>query len=140
MRRLSRGFLITVSALNGAAGLICGLMLIAKPDGSLLQMGALVPVMRALPLADVFFRDFAWLGVAMLVALATPNLTALVMLVRRNANQYIATLVSAILLIAWCGFELMYMFNFAAVGYLVVAVLSLVASMMLRRPAAEAGA
>ena len=131
--RFARGFLLVVSILNGVLGLICGLLLLARPDGSLMQMGALLPVIETFPLADVFFRDFLWIGIAMLLVLAIPNLIAATMLIRRKDNQYRATLSAAILLVLWCGFEMVYMFNVAAVGYLVVALISIVCSVVLTR-------
>jgi hypothetical protein len=137
MRRLARGFLILVSVLNGLAGLICGVLFIAGPNGHLLQAGALLPVIRTLPLANVFFRDFLWIGVAMLLALGLPNLIAAVMLLYRSGKQYVATLAAGVLLVLWCGFEFIFMFNVLAVGYFVVGVLSVLCSilLLLRAPA-----
>ena len=111
MRRVARGFLIVVSILNGLAGLVCGLLFIAAPDGRLLQAGALLPVIGALPLANVFFRDFVWIGVAMLLVLGLPNTVAAVMLLRRNKRQYVATLLTGVLLLLWCSFEMAFMLN-----------------------------
>jgi hypothetical protein len=140
MRRVARAFLIVVSILNSFAGLVCGVMLIVKPDGRLLQMGALLPVVKTMPLSNIFFRDFFWIGVAMLLGLGIPNLIAAVMLVRRSEKQYLATLVAGVLLVLWCSFEFVYMFNVPAVGYFVVGVLSILCSVSLLRPAAEASA
>jgi hypothetical protein len=133
MSRVARGFLIVVCALNGVAGLVCGVLFLAGPDGRFLQAGALRPVIATLPLATVFFRDFFWIGVAMLLALGLPNLVATVMLLRRSEGQYIASLVAGILLMLWTGFELIFMFNVAAVGYFLVGVLALVCSIFLLR-------
>ncbi|MGV8083624.1 MAG: hypothetical protein AB2L09_08360 [Coriobacteriia bacterium] len=135
MQRIARTFLVIVSVLNGVSGLLCGALLIAQPSGSLMQMGALLPSVQRMPLADVFFRDFRWTGIAMLVALAAPNLTASVLLLRRHRKQYVAALVAAIFLAAWCSFELVYIFNAPAVGYLVIAIVSIAASLMLMRRA-----
>ena len=135
MRRVARGYLIGVSVLNGFLGLVCAALLLLSPDGRFLGMGVLLPVIRAFPMAEVFFRDFFWIGVVMLVALGLPNLIAAVMLVTRSDKQYIATLVAGVLLLLWCGFELIYMFNIAAVGFFVVAVLSILASALLLKPA-----
>jgi branched-subunit amino acid transport protein len=132
--------LIVVTILNGMAGLVCGLLLLAKPDGSYLQAGALLPVLKTLPLASFFFRDFAWIGVAMLLALGVPNLIAAVMLLRQSEKQYVASLVAGVLLIAWCSFELIYLFNFAAVGYFFVGALSVLCSVLLARPTARSSA
>jgi len=132
MRRLARGYLIVVSVLNGLAGLICGVLLLVRPDGALLQAGALLPVIGSLPLASVFFRDFTWIGLAMLLVLGIPNTVAAVLLVRRASHQYIAALVSALLLMAWTAFELVFMYNVAALGYFAVGTLSLIAVLVLR--------
>jgi hypothetical protein len=138
MRRLARGYLMAVSVLDGLAGLVCGVLFVARPDGSLLQAGALRSVIRAMPLADVFFRDFFWIGVAMLLVLGIPNLVATVMLVRRSRRRYGATLVAGALLLLWTGFEMIYMMNGLAVGYFVVGALSVLASDRLLRTAADA--
>ena len=135
MRSLARGFLIVVSVLNGLAGVVCGVLFIAGPDGHLLQAGALLPVIAALPLASVFFRDFFWIGVVMLLVLGLPNLIAAVLLLRRSAKQYVAALLAATLLMLWCSFEMAFMLNGLAVGYLVVGVLSALCSIFLLRAA-----
>lgn len=135
MRRVARGFLITISIINGIMGLVCAVLLLLAPDGRNLGMQVLLPTIATFPLADTFFRDFVWIGIAMLLGLGIPNLLAAVMLLRRSGMQYVVTLVAGVLLILWCAFELLYMFNVAAVGFLVVGVLAVVASVVLRASA-----
>ena len=134
MRKVARGVLIAVSILNGVAGFVCGVLFLAGPDGRLMQAGALLPVVQRLPLASVFFRDFVWIGVAMLLVLGIPNSIAAVMLLRNNVSQYVAALVAALLLILWCSFELVFMFNALAVGYFSVGLISAGSSIVLMRP------
>ena len=131
MARVARGFLIVVSILNGLAGIVCGVLFIAGPDGRFMQAGALLPVVQQLPLATVFFRDFVWIGVVMLLVLGIPNSIAAVMLLRKSSKQYLVTLAAGILLILWCGFELVFMFNALAVAYFVVGLLSILSSIVL---------
>jgi ABC-type iron transport system FetAB permease component len=57
------------------------------------------------------------------------------MLIRRSEKRYVVALSAAVLLILWCGFEIIFMFNVAAVGYLAVGVMSALASVLLLRPA-----
>ena len=133
MRRLARGYLIAVSILNGLAGLVCGVLFILRPDGSLLQAGALLPTIRMLPLADVFFQDFLWIGVAMLLVLGIPNTIAAAMLIRRSGGEYVATMAAGVLLVMWTAFELVFMYNALAVGFFVAGGLSIVASLVLTR-------
>jgi len=138
--RVARIFLIVVSVVNGLLGIVCAVLLFVQPDGRFLQAGALLPVIKTLPLASVFFQDFRWIGVAMLLVLGIPNTIAAVMLLRRSKKQYLATLGAAVLLVLWCSFELLYMFNGAAVGYFVVGVISFACSVALMKPAAPADA
>lgn len=133
MRRAARVYLIVVSILNGLAGLVCGVLFIASPDGSLMGFQPLLAVVQTLPLADIFFRDLWWIGVAMLLMLAVPNLAATVTLLRQGAHQYRVTLAAAVLLMLWCGFEIAFMFNVAAVGYFVVGAVSAFCSVWLLR-------
>lgn len=131
MERTARGFLIAVSALNGVLGLVCAVLLLLRPDGRFLGLQVLLPVIGEFPLAGIFFRDFLWIGSVMLLALGLPNLVALVMLLRRASAQYGATLIAGLLLLLWCAFELVYMFNVAAVAYLAIGVASASASLWL---------
>jgi hypothetical protein len=135
MQRVARGFLIVVSILNGVAGLVCGVLFIAGPDGRFLQAGALLTVIQELPLASFFFQDFAWIGVAMLLVLGVPNSVATVMLLRKCEDQYLATLFAGVLLLLWTGFELIFMSNALAVGYFIIGLVSVLSSIMLRRTA-----
>jgi hypothetical protein len=135
MGRVARGFLILVSILNGVAGLVCGVLFIAGPDGRLMQAEALLPVVQGLPLSSVFFEDFLWIGVAMLLVLGVPNSAAAVMLLRKSQSQYLATLGAGALLVLWCGFELIFMINALAVGYFVIGLVSVLCSILLLRRA-----
>lgn len=140
MRRSARVFLILASVLNGLAGLVCGVLFVLSPDGSLMGFEPLVDVVRTLPLADVFFRDLLWIGIAMLLALGLPNAVATVMLLRRSSHQYALTLLAGVLLMLWTGFEIVFMFNIAALVYFVVGALAVLCSVMLRRAAAPGSA
>jgi len=139
VRRIARIWLLVVSALNGGAGIVCGFLLVARPDGSLLMASALLPVIKRFPLADVFFRDMFWIGVAMLLVLGIPNLIAFVALLRRYDRQYQLSLAAAALLMLWCGFEMPFMFNYAAVGYFSVGAISAAFSVWMLGASREAG-
>lgn len=137
--RAARVWLIVVSVLNGLLGLVCGVLLLLRPDGGLLGMQVLLPVIGSFPLAGIFFRDFLWIGIVMLLALGIPNAVAAVLLIRHHAAQYQVTFASAVLLVAWCAFELVYMYNVAALAFLFVGATSAVASLWLMKRPAVAG-
>jgi len=140
MLKAARVFLIVISILNGVAGLVCGVLFLISPDGSLMGFQPLLPVIATLPLAEVFFQSLTWIGIAMLLALGIPNTVASVMLLRRHPAQYTVTLIAAVLLMLWTGFELIFMYNVGAVGYFIVGVLCALCSVMLIRKGASADA
>jgi hypothetical protein len=131
MGKAARTSLVVVSILNGAAGLVCGMLFVAAPDGRLMQAGALLPIVQGLPLANIFFQDFLWIGVAMLLVLGVPNSAAAVMLFCKSRYQYTATMFAGTLLVLWCGFELIFMINALAVGYFIIGLVSIVFSVLL---------
>ena len=133
MSKVARGALIAVSVLNGIAGLVCGVLFLVSPDGSLMGFEPLLAVIGTLPLADVFFRDLTWIGVAMLLVLGIPNAVAVGALVRRASAQYTVTLAVGVLLMLWTGFELVFMYNAAAMGYFIVGGISVALSVYLKR-------
>jgi hypothetical protein len=93
-----------------------------------------------MPLANVFFQDFLWIGIAMLLVLGIPNTVATVLLVRKSASQYRATLATGILLLLWTGFELIFMPNGLAIGYFVVGIVVVAASVLLGRTTVQRSA
>jgi EamA domain-containing membrane protein RarD len=138
MQRFARGYVLVVSVLNGLAGLVCGVLFLIAPDGRLLQAGALLPVIARLPLASVFFQDFVWIGIAMLLVLGVPNTVAVVMLIRRQQKEYVFSLAAGVLLALWTGFELAFMYNVPALGYFIVGVLEIAAGALLMKSGSDA--
>ena len=61
------------------------------------------------------------------------------MLLRKSENQYFATVAAGTLLLLWCSFELVFMFNVLAVGYFVVGLISIACSVLLLRPSRAEG-
>ncbi len=137
MRKAARILLVLVSVINGVAGLMTGTLFIASPSGSLMGWEPLVSVVRTLPLADIFFRHLMWIGIAMLLVLAIPNAAAAVMLIRRAPGQYAACIIAGALLMLWTGFELVFMYNVAAVAYFMIGALSVLCAAWLHRGAAQ---
>ena len=119
--RITRFFLLAVSIVNALSALVCGVLLVVAPDGSLMAAGELIPVVATLPLAQIFFQDLLWIGIAMLLVLCIPNATASILLMRRAMSQYQAAIFANALIMMWCTFQFFYMFNWLAVFYFVLA-------------------
>ena len=127
-----RGFVLVTTLFNGIAGLICGLLFIGWPDGSLMAAEGMIPMLQTFPLADIFFRDFLWIGIAMILVLGIPSTIAGIMLLRKTAHQYIGSLVAAVLVLLWCMAEMPFLPNPLCLFFGVVALLQITASICLR--------
>jgi len=133
--KAARPFLFVVSALNALAGLICGVLLIAAPDGSLMAAGELLPVVATFPLAYLFFQDLRWIGIAMLLVLWIPNELAVLALWFKHRLQYTVVVITNIAMMLWCTFQFIFMFNWLAVVYFVLGALMVIAAIYLSRRA-----
>ena len=130
MSKAARIFLIAANLANGIAGIVCGLLFVAAPDGALMGAadGGLLEIVQAFPLSEVFFRDFRWIGFAMLLAIGLPGMVAAVALLRREHNRYRWSLLAGVFLFAWCTIEMLFMPNWLCVLYAIVAALTIVLS------------
>jgi len=136
MKQSGRIVLLVISLLNGIAGLVCGVLMIVRPDGSLMAMQSVIPVLRRTPfLGALFFRDLLWVGIVMLLALGIPSSFAAVMTLRKHCWMYRSQLFAGICLLLWCITELFIIPNPVVVGYLVVGIVQVVLAISLRAPA-----
>lgn len=103
---------IGIGAYAGAA------MMFISPDGSMFGMEPLLPLIRELPLPDLFFRDFIWSGIALLVVNGLTNTAAFILLKRENRYGSIAGAVCGIILVLWTALQLLYLFGFNFMSFI----------------------
>jgi len=126
-----RPFLIATNAFNGAAGIVCGLLFILAPDGRLMGAGdgRLLEMVQNFPFPHVFFQDFRWIGIAMLLALGIPGTAATVALLRRIEPQYLIAYTSSRLLFLFCLVEVIFLPNPLVIVFMIIAVVQTVCIM-----------
>lgn len=131
MLRFCRMLLMVICIVNGVSALICGPLMFLAPDGSLMGMQALIGEMQAFPLADVFFQDLFWSGIALLMVNGIPNLITTVLLFKKHPFAYRAGIICGVLLVLWSVFECIYIPNPLSIGYLVVGIIQTSAAVYL---------
>ena len=117
MARGIQQFILWVSAINAVCALICGVLFIGWPDGSLMSAGEMLDYIAAFPFAQIFFRDFRWIGIAMLLVLCLPNAVAIYALRSCWNARFRIVAVANMAMMLWCSFQFVYLFNWLAVGY-----------------------
>lgn len=81
--------------------------------------GALLPLLQQLPLADVFFQNFIWSGIVLLLVNGVTNTVAFILLAKKHQLGALAGLASGIILMLWILVEyLIFGFNFLSNIYL----------------------
>lgn len=126
---IARRVLLAIAWFNGIAAPICGILMIISPQGEIMQMQSLLPEMQTWPGANIFFQDLFWPGVALLCVNGIPNLVCLVLWFQKRASYTNIGIISGVLLILWCTWEMIFIPNAVTVFYLIVGVVQLAAAL-----------
>jgi len=128
INKFARVFLLITNFFNGIAGIVCGLLFIMGPDGRYMGVGdgGLIQMMQNFPLAYIFFRNFTWTGIAMLLVLGIPSTIAALSLLRQTATQYKWAFISSRLLMLWCFIEAIFLPNYLVIFFMLIGVIQLV--------------
>ena len=98
----------------GIGAVVGSVCMFIRPDGSLLQMQNMLPYFKKLPLSDILYQDYLFPGAALLIVNGLTNLTAAVLLLRKNPLGIRLGMCFGVTLMLWICIQF-YMFpaNFA---------------------------
>ena len=133
--RIMRIIVLAISAVNAVCALVCGILFITAPNGSLMHMQTLTSLLSNFPLRDVFFKNFLWIGIAMLLMLGVPNSVAVLLTFHKRRPRYGFQVNAGAFLLAWCLIEIIWLPNPAVWCYFVVALAHIALALLLTRVA-----
>ena len=105
----ARKWLIFWTLFIGIGAVVGAVSMFLAPDGSILHMQNMLPYFQVLPFADVLFRDYLFSGFALLIVNGLTNLTAAVLLLRKQKLGVQLGLTFGITLMLWICIQF-YMF------------------------------
>ena len=116
----ARKWIVFWTLFIGIGAVAGGLSMILDPSGKTLHMDGMLPYFRVLPFADVLFRDFLFSGFALLIVNGLTNLTAAVLLLRKQKSGVILGGIFGVTLMLWICIQF-YMFplNLMSTAYFV---------------------
>ncbi len=118
MKQLSKWHLFW-SAFIGLGAYWGAPMMFIDPTGQKWGMEPLLPLLQKLPLADVFFQNFIWSGIVLLLVNGVTNTIAFILLAKKHHLGALASLACGIILMLWILVEyLIFGFNFLSNIYL----------------------
>ena len=80
--------------------------MLIKPDGSLLQMQAMLPYFQVLPFSDILFQDYIFSGIMLIIVNGISNTIATYFLFRNKKIGYILGTIFGFTLILWIIIQL----------------------------------
>ncbi len=93
----------------GVGAIFGGTAMLIKPDGSILQMTAMLPYFKALPFSDILFRDYTFSGIALICVNGITNLTAAALLIKKRKSGIVCGGIFGVTLVLWICIQF-YMF------------------------------
>jgi len=115
------GFFIGIGAYLGA------FMMIFEPSGKTFGMVGMLPVFQKLPFAEIFFQDFFFPGIALLIVNGLTNTISAILIFRQNRYAALSGMICGIILMLWISLQF-YIFplNFMSTLYFVFGILQAV--------------
>ena len=108
-------------AIGAVGGALCMLF---DPSGKTLGMDEMLPYFQVLPFADVLFQNFLFPGIALLIVNGLTNLTAAILLLKKEKLGVILGGIFGVTLMLWICIQF-YMFpmNFMSTSFFVIGLL-----------------
>jgi hypothetical protein len=112
------GFFIGIGAYFGAS------MMIFEPSGATFRMVGMLPAFQKLPFAEIFFQDFFFPGIALLIVNGLSNTISLILIYRRSKYGALSGMICGIILMLWIALQF-YVFplNFMSTLYFIFGIL-----------------
>ena len=104
--KITRILLLFWTIFIGVGAYIGGICMLIKPDGSLLQMQAMLPYFQVLPFIDILFQDYIFSGIMLIIVNGISNTIATYFLFRNKKIGYILGTIFGFTLILWIIIQL----------------------------------
>ena len=117
---------IGIGAVFGAS------MMLIEPSGKIWDMYKMLPAFQVLPFAEIFFQNFTFPGLALLLVNGIPQIATAILLIKRHRFAPLASLFCGILLMLWiCIQFVIFPLNFMSSIYFVFGLIEFVLALIL---------
>ena len=119
------GLFIGIGACAGACGMI------SDTSGAALGLVEWLPFFQKLPFSEIFFQDFLFPGIALLIVNGLTNSISVILIFRRSNYAAVSGMICGIILILWIFIQF-YIFplNFMSTLYFIFGILQTVSGWM----------
>lgn len=103
--KILRILLIFWSLFIGLGAVLGSVMMFISPDGTKWGLDVALPYLQVLPLSEIFFQDFIFSGIMLLIINGVTQFIAAKLLISNNKYGSIAGMICGIILILWIVLE-----------------------------------
>ena len=115
-----RSISIFWSLFIGVGALWGGLLMLIDPSGKLLKMDIILPFFQKLPFADIFFQNFLFPAIALLVTNGLSNFISFILLLKNHRYAALSAMICGMILMLWIMVQfIVFPFNFLSTLYFI---------------------
>jgi len=106
-------------------GALCGsTMMFIEPTGKIWEMYMLLPYFQKLPWTDIFFQNFIFPGIALLLANGIANFISFILIYTKHRYAPLSVMFCGIILMIWITIQfIIFPFNFMSTFYFIFGIL-----------------
>jgi len=115
-----RSISIFWSLFIGVGALWGGLLMLIDPSGKLLKMDIILPFFQKLPFADIFFQNFLFPAIALLVTNGLSNFISFILLLKNHRYAALSAMICGMILMLWIMVQfIVFPFNLLSTLYFI---------------------
>jgi hypothetical protein len=120
----ARAFSIFWSLFIGIGALWGGVMMLVEPSGKIWGMAEMLPYFQKLPYPDVFFQNFIFPGIALLIVNGITNFISFFLIYKNHRLAALSAMLCGIILMLWIVVQfIIFPLNFMSTLYFIFGVL-----------------
>ena len=133
LKRL-RSFSIFWSLFIGIGALWGSAMMFADPSGNFFGMYPLLPGFQKLPFSDIFFQNFIFPGIALLLVNGVTNFISFILIYTKHRYAALSVMFCGVILMLWIALQfVIWNFNFLSNLYFIFGLLQALTGYMYRK-------
>ena len=110
----------------GIGALWGGSLMLIDPSGKLLKLDMILPFLQKLPFAEIFFQNFLFPGIALLVTNGLSNFISFIFILKNHRYGALSVMICGMILVLWITVQfIIFPFNFLSTLYFIFGALQI---------------
>lgn len=103
--KIFRGFVLFWTIFIALGSFVGSILMLIKPDGSLVFLNGLLHYFSVLPFSDILFQDYIFSGIMLFLINGVTKLIAFILILLNRKSGYVLGTIFGVTLIAWISIQ-----------------------------------